>query len=313
MTGIDTVTTVPAGWYPDPQGPPLQRWWDGASWTPHTNDPRPAPVVAPVLAPVRSPAPEVEAAPAYIPMQEFASDRTVTRSAYTPSRASSLNVWIWLLAAMPAIQVVVGILVLLAVKDLPGGVIRYALLIGPIAAHIYLARRDGAALRDNGHGAAGWGWILLPLVYFILRAVRVGREGILPLVAWAALQVVFLLVALAVAIPVFLQWREQTVPGYGPGYDPGTTEYADAAPVAPLTTEQRDYQLTQKGMSERLLADLQGGGLDITYANCEPAPSLADGTEVSCATDLDGVPAVLVVTIQAADPYVPFYVTGIDR
>lgn len=28
--------SVPAGWYPDPNGQPLQRYWDGAAWTDHT-------------------------------------------------------------------------------------------------------------------------------------------------------------------------------------------------------------------------------------------------------------------------------------
>lgn len=27
---------IPAGWYPDPQGAPTQRYWDGAQWTEHT-------------------------------------------------------------------------------------------------------------------------------------------------------------------------------------------------------------------------------------------------------------------------------------
>ncbi len=30
---ILTNTPIPAGWYPDPEGSPQQRWWDGALWT----------------------------------------------------------------------------------------------------------------------------------------------------------------------------------------------------------------------------------------------------------------------------------------
>jgi uncharacterized RDD family membrane protein YckC len=31
------TTTPPAGWYPDPSSPPgLRRWWDGTTWTEHT-------------------------------------------------------------------------------------------------------------------------------------------------------------------------------------------------------------------------------------------------------------------------------------
>lgn len=28
--------STPAGWYPDPQNPAAQRYWDGSAWTPHT-------------------------------------------------------------------------------------------------------------------------------------------------------------------------------------------------------------------------------------------------------------------------------------
>ena len=28
--------TVPAGWYPDPNGATIQRYWDGTTWTDHT-------------------------------------------------------------------------------------------------------------------------------------------------------------------------------------------------------------------------------------------------------------------------------------
>ena len=35
--------TMP-GWYPDPHGSPLQRYWDGAAWTEHTQAAAPPPV-----------------------------------------------------------------------------------------------------------------------------------------------------------------------------------------------------------------------------------------------------------------------------
>ncbi|MGX1563967.1 DUF2510 domain-containing protein, partial [Streptomyces sp. NPDC055509] len=31
--------TPPPGWYPDPHGPHLERWWDGTAWTEHPSPP----------------------------------------------------------------------------------------------------------------------------------------------------------------------------------------------------------------------------------------------------------------------------------
>jgi len=36
MTDTPASSAVPAAWYPDPYGAPLNRWWDGTSWTDHT-------------------------------------------------------------------------------------------------------------------------------------------------------------------------------------------------------------------------------------------------------------------------------------
>ena len=38
------MPAIAPGWYPDPQGLPAQRWWDGVGWSPHT-----APVPGPML------------------------------------------------------------------------------------------------------------------------------------------------------------------------------------------------------------------------------------------------------------------------
>ena len=35
------MTAPPAGWYADPQGMPVIRWWDGNTWTEHTQAPMP--------------------------------------------------------------------------------------------------------------------------------------------------------------------------------------------------------------------------------------------------------------------------------
>jgi Protein of unknown function (DUF2510) len=50
------MSTTPAGWFPDPQQPGVQRYWDGAQWTEHTA-PLPAPL--PVSIPMGPPAPPV--------------------------------------------------------------------------------------------------------------------------------------------------------------------------------------------------------------------------------------------------------------
>ncbi len=39
ISALPDPTDIPAGWHPDPDGLPAQRWWDGSAWTEHTAPP----------------------------------------------------------------------------------------------------------------------------------------------------------------------------------------------------------------------------------------------------------------------------------
>ncbi|HTL42324.1 MAG TPA: DUF2510 domain-containing protein [Pseudolysinimonas sp.] len=64
---------VPAGWYPDPNAPGGQRWWDGTQWTEHVGEPAAA--------------------------QPFAA-------AAAPAGTKTSTVWIWLIVLLPLLGLV---------------------------------------------------------------------------------------------------------------------------------------------------------------------------------------------------------------
>lgn len=108
-----TTPQVPAGWYPDPEGGPRPRWWDGSQWTAQYADPTPASAIPAYAASV----------PAY----------SMTGELRAPVGAKTNTVWIWLTVLLP----LVSILPLLAVDWAGYG---HAILADPtITAEVNLA------------------------------------------------------------------------------------------------------------------------------------------------------------------------------
>ncbi|WP_158862973.1 DUF2510 domain-containing protein [Leifsonia sp. AG29] len=79
-----------AGWYADPTGAPIARWWSGAGWTEHTRElPRPQVAPPPVPSPpVPSPPAPAAEDPTPAPYVPFESRRAaVEAAAYAPASA----------------------------------------------------------------------------------------------------------------------------------------------------------------------------------------------------------------------------------
>ena len=319
MTGYDAVTGVPAAWYPDPQGSPLLRWWDGAAWTAHTRE-RPtqtvaaraeaAPAEAVQTVAVRAEAAPAEAVPQSVPMSvpqpvpEFAAVRSRAtaepENAYVPMRdfalqraqpaavpfmvgehGSTQTAAAWMLALYPLLQLAILFVVSFVAQSFGGDSTRYAVSGSSIAFSLYCGYADNKALKARGYRPPGWGWALLPLVYFIIRTVRVGPSSLGPLFAWSALQIIFtVIIAASVVLPLYLAMRSDG------GLSPG----------------DRATLLTPEGMSEGVAADLAANGYEVTGVECGQLASTTTGSRVSCTANTPTSTLSVVVEATPADP-----------
>lgn len=178
--------SAPAGWYPDPQNPTAQRWWDGTQWS------APVPV-----------APTAWVAPAPAPV-----------------RVDTNTLWVWLAIVASALPYVTVFLIdwngyvdsVLRMesdpRDAVAGIIEWQLHILAISllswaamgVFIVLAWLDWRELRRRGVPVPfSWAWSFFALlgagaaVYMIGRAVVLKRRtesgGWPPLWAWIAVTV----------------------------------------------------------------------------------------------------------------------------
>lgn len=194
-----SVLALPVpGWYADPAGIAVYRWWDGETWTEGTHDGtaepvqafEPAPTFEPVptfdAAPVYEPAPIYQPAPDVEPVQSAAAPAPVAPAPSVPRRgtAPAKTRWSSLLFAFPFVfPVVIGMIVALAYAGGAAGNLVTLAIIGGVAAFALIAvafmfaDHDRRELRERGYEPApslAWMLLLPPIGYLIARRRVVG-------------------------------------------------------------------------------------------------------------------------------------------
>lgn len=266
----------PAGWYPDPSGRRGLRWWDGAQWGPQA--PLPAAGTVTAAPPLPGTAPWGSQVPPAAP----GASTAVPAAGVGPTR--SPLPWAWGVAAMPAIQLIVGVLVGLAGGAPVGRT--WAIAGGAVAATllgVFMAVRDARALRAAGEqfssGLAAWcllsGWAYL-LARAIKRASRTNSDWML-----FAVSVVTWLVVIVIATPV----------------------------INSAITSGSVFNRT-KVQSDVAQAIYNRTGTRVTV-NCPQDPPLSPGSQFQCvATADDGSTAMATITIADTSGDYTWQVTG---
>ena len=248
----DTNSSAPpAGWYADYVSSALLRWWDGSMWTDHTMPvPVAAPPAGPAfeaapafgvtqaVVPAASPATVQTWAPPETPQEPMLrSRRTAETAAAVPyeafgqqSRVSEYRPmqttfvprviqygspntgWIWIIAFSILINIglqIVGVATGIS-KTGAGALIPLVILIGIMG---LAGVRDRAVLNDrNLPGASPWWLLLSPIVFLIVRWVKLRQLGVNAaapgIVYGVTIGLLFAVgIAAAIFIPVYLQQR----------------------------------------------------------------------------------------------------------
>ncbi|MCU1413535.1 MAG: hypothetical protein JWN80_875 [Microbacteriaceae bacterium] len=118
---------------------------------------------------------------------------------------------VWIIALLPLLQLVFGLMVLVGLTSIIGTGFTVATFAGPYIIVVVLAIADRAMLKRAGHeNPAHWAWAFLTApVYLIARSaalIRTGNVGLGPLLVWVALgilQVGSILVVPGMLISVF--------------------------------------------------------------------------------------------------------------
>ena len=207
--------------------------------------------------------------------------------------ARSTTAAVWLFALLPVVHAA-AVWLIFGLLDLGANpVIHYSVLAAPLFLYPVLAFVDGRELRGRGFSRTASAVLaLVPPLYLLVRAIRVGAAGVVPLLLSLLLQAAaftFLLLQLPAVFAL--------VPLSAPGAaTPGVVI------SSPITDAQRAAELTPSGMAAELTRQTLAKNLAFSSISCPPIPVTLDGTSVSCVGTLASVKMKLTVVIDSALP-----------
>jgi hypothetical protein len=261
----------PPGWYSDPNGLQVLRWWDGRQWG-HKTQPLPG-LSQESEFPYRGVAPSdmdglgrPEGAGRHWQESRLRDGAAPSGTASSPSAAT---LWAWAVASSP-------LLLLGVAAGLKAGV-SHGLLMGAVAAAafaVFAASRDARALRAAGEPvrpSLAWWCLLLPWVYLWARAVRRVHKSYAD---WALL---------TAAVAVWLLVIVFSVPVAGRATTGGET-----------FNRVQAQAVIARGIKAQL-------GVAV-MVDCPEEPPLNPGSQFQCvATEADGSATTITVEDQGGD------------
>ena len=207
--------------------------------------------------------------------------------------ARSTTAAVWLFTLLPVAHAA-AVWVVLGLLDLGSDpVIRYAVLGAPLFLYLVLAFVDGRVLRGRGFPRTASAVLaFIPPLYLLVRAIRVGAAGVVPLLLWLLLQT---------AAFAFILLQLPSVFALVPLTAPSEVTPAVVA-SGPITDAQRAAELTPSGMAAELTRQTLAKNLAFSSISCPPIPVTVDGTAVSCVGTLASVKMTLNVVIDSTLP-----------